>query len=69
MLKSVQKILLQFLFLGGGGFHGDRAARFYHQIFIISYVYYIPLALPILLYGSETWTVKASDARRITAAA
>jgi hypothetical protein len=25
------------------------------------------LALPVLLYGSETWTVKASDARRITA--
>jgi len=29
---------------------------------------YITLALPILLYGSETWTIKASDARRITAA-
>jgi len=28
----------------------------------------IELALPVLLYGSETWTVKASDARRITAA-
>ena len=27
-----------------------------------------PLALPVLLYGSETWTVKASDARSITAA-
>jgi len=26
------------------------------------------LALPVLLYGSETWNVKASDARRITAA-
>jgi len=26
------------------------------------------LALPVVLYGSETWTVKASDARRITAA-
>ena len=26
------------------------------------------LALPVLLYGSETGTVKASDARRITAA-
>jgi len=26
------------------------------------------LALPVLLYGSETWTVKASDARRLTAA-
>ena len=26
------------------------------------------LALPVLLYGSETWTVKASDDRRITAA-
>ena len=25
------------------------------------------LALPVLLYGSETWTVTASDARRITA--
>jgi len=25
-------------------------------------------ALPVLLYGSETWTIKASDARRITAA-
>jgi len=29
---------------------------------------YSTLALPILLYGSETWTVKAKDARRITAA-
>ena len=26
------------------------------------------LALPVLLYGSETWIIKASDARRITAA-
>jgi len=26
------------------------------------------LALPVLLYGSETWTFKASDGRRITAA-
>ena len=26
------------------------------------------LALLVLLYGSETWTVKASDGRRITAA-
>jgi len=29
---------------------------------------YTALALPVLLYGSETWTIKASDARRITAA-
>ena len=29
---------------------------------------YSTLTLPVLLYGSETWTVKASDARRITAA-
>jgi len=29
---------------------------------------YNTLALPVLLYGSETWTVKVSDARRITAA-
>jgi len=28
---------------------------------------YNTLALPVLLYGSETWTIKASDARRITA--
>jgi len=26
------------------------------------------LALPVLLYGSETWNIKARDARRITAA-
>jgi hypothetical protein len=26
------------------------------------------LALPVLLYGSKTWTVKASDTRRIAAA-
>jgi hypothetical protein len=26
------------------------------------------LALPVLLYGSETWTIKARDASRITAA-
>ena len=29
---------------------------------------YNALALPVLLYGSETWTIKARDARRITAA-
>jgi hypothetical protein len=29
---------------------------------------YNTLALPVLSYGSETWTVKARDARRITAA-
>ena len=29
---------------------------------------YNTLALPLLLYGSETWTITARDARRITAA-
>ena len=29
---------------------------------------YITLALPVLLYGSEIWTIKARDATRITAA-
>ena len=29
---------------------------------------YNTLGLPVLLYGSETWTIKASDGRRITAA-
>ena len=29
---------------------------------------YNTLALPVLLYGSEIWTTKARDARRITAA-
>jgi len=29
---------------------------------------YNTLALPVLLYGSETWSIKASGARRITAA-
>ena len=29
---------------------------------------YSTLALPVLLYCSETWTIKARDARRITAA-
>jgi hypothetical protein len=29
---------------------------------------YNTLALAVLLYGSETWTLKAGDARRITAA-
>jgi hypothetical protein len=29
---------------------------------------YNTLALPVLLYGSETSTIKATDARRITAA-
>jgi hypothetical protein len=28
---------------------------------------YNTLTLPVLLYGSETWTIKARDARRITA--
>ena len=30
--------------------------------------WYNTLARPVLLYGSETWTIKARDARRITAA-
>jgi len=29
---------------------------------------YNTLALPVLLYGSESWTIKARYARRITAA-
>jgi len=29
---------------------------------------YNTLALPVLLYSSETWTIKSRDARRITAA-
>jgi len=29
---------------------------------------YNTLALPVLLYGSVTWTIKTRDARRITAA-
>src|SRR5215469_5482668 len=29
---------------------------------------YNTLALPVLLYGSESWTIKARDAGRITAA-
>ena len=29
---------------------------------------YNTLALPVLLYGSETWTIKAREARRITVA-
>jgi len=29
---------------------------------------YNTLALPVLLYGSKTWTIKARDAKRITAA-
>jgi hypothetical protein len=28
---------------------------------------YNTLALPVLLYGSETWTIKARDARRMSA--
>jgi hypothetical protein len=30
--------------------------------------FYNTLALPVLLYGSKTWTIKARDTRRITAA-
>jgi hypothetical protein len=29
---------------------------------------YTTLALPVLLYGSETWTVKSKDKSRLTAA-
>jgi len=29
---------------------------------------YNTLALPVLLYGSETWTIRVRDTRRITAA-
>ena len=32
MLKCVQKVLLQFLLKN---VHGERTARFYHQIFVI----------------------------------
>ena len=32
------------------------------------YTLYNTLTLPVLLYGSESWTIKARDARRITAA-
>jgi len=28
---------------------------------------YNALALPLLVYGNETWTIRARDARRITA--
>ena len=28
---------------------------------------YNTLAIPVLFYGSETWTIKTRDARRITA--
>ena len=31
------------------------------------YLLYNALALTVVLYGSETWTVKARDGRRITA--
>ena len=31
-------------------------------------ILYNTLALPVLLYGSETWTFQARDARRITSA-
>jgi hypothetical protein len=30
--------------------------------------FYNTLALPVLLHGSETWTIKARDASRISAA-
>jgi hypothetical protein len=30
--------------------------------------FYNTLALPVLFYGSETWTIKARDTKRITAA-
>ena len=45
-----------------------------HQNISPKYYYYInlhqiqTLTLPVLLHGSETWTIKASDTRRITAA-
>ena len=34
----------------------------------VSYNYFIIKMYSVLLYGSETWTIKARDARRITAA-
>jgi hypothetical protein len=38
-------------------------------MYLISrYFWHNILALQVLLYGSETWTIKASDARSITAA-
>jgi len=38
------------------------------DIFEIQVKLYNTLALPVLLYGSGSWTIKARDARRITAA-
>ena len=35
---------------------------------VAEYLLYNALALTVVLYGSETWTVKARDGRRITAA-
>jgi hypothetical protein len=40
----------------------------YYEAFSLHVVSsYDTLALPVLLYGSETWTIKARDARRISA--
>jgi hypothetical protein len=63
-------------------FHGDNKLHNYLKITgILNNVFrpqktlnktriklYNTLALSVLLYGSETWTIKAGDARRITAA-
>jgi hypothetical protein len=39
-----------------------------NKIQLCVYDLYNTSALPVLLYGSETWTLKARYARRITAA-
>jgi len=37
-------------------------------VFLTRIKLYNTLALPVSLHGSKTWTIKARDARRITAA-
>ena len=50
-----------------GTIHWNCENRIYHEKVRMTVGYYT-LDLPVLLYGSETWSIKASDARIITAA-
>ena len=53
---------------GDNGDDDAKSTRLIWRVYIYIYIYIYTPALPVLLYGSETWTIKARDARRITAA-
>jgi hypothetical protein len=63
----VAKISPEWITGPGQGKSSDRIATFGLWTGMLRIKFYNTLTLPFLLNGSETWTIKARDARRITA--